>query len=258
MVQRTDTALIVGCVRDAEPQLAVVLPNLVQISQLFRESAICIYENDSSDGTVEAVRRFPHIQLLTEKNVPGSRTERLARGRNMLLRKARTDYAHFDWLIMMDLDYFTPVDPAGIVAAVESWKTLRWNACTANSRLYYDYWALRHSSFDRDCLAEGPCPYGWVPEAPVTHVRSAFNGIGIYRMSSIVASSCSYDGSTTCEHVSFHSCLGKVIIFKDLQATTWNETVKTRIWRHWWYRHRPAMIGVLCLLGICVLCVVKK
>ena len=34
------------------------------------------------------------------KNVPGSRTERLARGCNMLLRKA-----HFDWFIMMDLDY---------------------------------------------------------------------------------------------------------------------------------------------------------
>ena len=258
MHQRTDSALIVGCVRDAEEALKIVLPNLVEISRMFRDQAICIYENDSKDGTLAALRQFPEIEVISETDVPGTRTVRLARGRNVLLDKARTEYAHFDWLIVMDLDYYEPAAPRSIDRALNTWEEHRWNGCTANSRLYYDYWALRHSSFERDCVKNPPCPYDWIPTDEITKVRSAFNGIGIYKMSRVVETSCSYEGTTpdgriVCEHVSFNTCLDKIIIYKHLQATTWNETVGRRRLLHLTFRYKYYIAGLLLFILISVL-----
>ena len=224
----TQRALLAGCAKNAAEQLgAVVLPNMLEIAALFEQSAICIYENDSTDNTAAVLESFPEVHLIQETNVQGSRTEVLARGRNKLLQAAREQYAHFDWLIMMDLDYWTPVALDGFLIALRSWDQLRWSACTANSRLYYDYWALRMPGFNRDCLRHPPQPT-WVPTKRVTRVWSAFNGIGIYRMRSLCDTNCWYDGSETCEHVSFHRCLQRVVVHRDLRATTWDENHRLR------------------------------
>ena len=126
---------------------------------------------------------------------------------------------------LMDMDFDNCIDMRGVDDAIKSWHSLRWNACTAVTKTYYDFWALRLPSVmnydcwkDKDVIAKhGNCwKYaGWQPKE-ITWVKSAFNGLVIHRMSAISSSGCEYDGrhssgEETCEHVSFYQCLGRVV-----------------------------------------------
>ena len=236
--------LIVGCARNIARHVAHVIGEMHRIGTRFGDYAVVIYENDSTDGTRERLlsREGERVRVITETNVPGSRTTRLAHGRNVLLRAARDMAERFDWLLVMDMDFAAQIDLRGVEAAVASWEALRWNACTATTKKYYDFWALRSPDvMNYDCWTDadairrhGNCSryHGrWQPRS-VTWVESAFNGMVIHRMDAVARSDCEYVGTDeygreTCEHVSFYRCLGRVIIHPKLvaqvhtEATTW-------------------------------------
>ena len=195
---------------------------------------VLIFEDEQRsgdpDGTRKSLRSWAaqdaRVRLLLAAPLlypRWSRTQRLALCRNMLASEARKALSERGALIALDLDCRGP-EPRHIAAVLASMG--RWDVLTANTRppgYYYDRWALRSSvlGVDYDCWfnqtqrrLRGSCPDYAItidPAAQAFGVDSAFNGLGIYRASSLrAAAGCRYRGtknSYLCEHVPFHLCL---------------------------------------------------
>ena len=99
-------SVIVGTARDIEKFLKNTIKKLEMISEIFQKYQIIIYENDSKDNTLNILNNWKNnnknIEIISEKNVSGLRTQRLAHGRNILLKKALK--LNYDYLIVIDLD----------------------------------------------------------------------------------------------------------------------------------------------------------
>ena len=115
------------------------------------------------------------------------------------------------------MDYENPVT-FSVKSIVNSWKD-EWNAVTAVSHnKYYDWWALRskdvlaYDCWDKHQNAEGDCltiasQWQHRMRGGTKKVDSAFNGVGIYRIKTIIEKKCLYVGSIgeqhVCEHVEY-------------------------------------------------------
>ena len=96
--------IIVGCARDIEYYLSNTKEKLQMLKSLFKSSKIIIYENDSKDNTLNILKDWEKeklIYLITEKDVKGTRTERLAYARNLLYNEAMKHT--FDLLIVISI-----------------------------------------------------------------------------------------------------------------------------------------------------------
>ena len=225
--------VIIGCARDIETHLPNARKKLEMIKSLFRSSKIIIYENDSVDKTLEILSTWNNenfIKLITEKNVKGIRTERIAYARNILYKEAMKH--NFDLLIIIDLDnVISNLSPESIMSCfkkeiVEDWAMLGANQ-TGN---YYDLFALR--TFD-DWM-----PFDWLKCRDIegkTHnycldnrfrnilqtnklleVKSCFGGTAIYKRQYL--DNCDYgkgfqmNGDKKlefCEHINFNEGVKK-------------------------------------------------
>jgi glycosyltransferase involved in cell wall biosynthesis len=236
-------AVFVGCARDIEKEVNHSVNDIVRLASEFDDYAVLIYENDSTDKTLDLLRdlskRNNRVNIISEKDVQGTRTQRLARGRNILLSMSRNHYPDFDFLVVMDMDY-TRSNTDSIVSIVKN-MPLEWSGITAVSRHnYYDWWAFRSSdlNMDYDCHEDeknirqrGNCnEWGkrWSRDINTRsrRVESAFNGIGVYRLSHIPPEAKyvgeTIDGNSVCEHVSFHSHLSELYIEPRLITSTWD------------------------------------
>ena len=87
-----NSAVLGGTARDIEKFLKNTIKKLEMISEIFQKYQIIIYENDSKDNTLNILNNWKNnnknIEIISEKNVSGLRTQRLAHGRNILLKKA--------------------------------------------------------------------------------------------------------------------------------------------------------------------------
>ena len=233
--------VIVGCARDIESYLTNTKKKLEMVKSLFRSSKIIIYENDSKDKTLEILSTWNKenfIKLITEKNVKGIRTERLAYARNLLYKEAMK--SKFDLLIVIDLDnVINDLTPESIMSCFnkelidKNWAMLGANQ-TGN---YYDMFALK--TYDDwmdidlmkcrhiDKLPENFCltdRYKNIPKnnKPI-QVKSCFGGIAIYKRQYL--DNCDYgkgfqmnvdEKIEFCEHVDFNECVikngGKIYI----------------------------------------------
>ena len=198
------------------------------IKSLFRSSKIIIYENDSKDKTLELLTAWKNekfIELITEKNVPGIRTERLAYARNVLYKEAMK--TNFDLLIVIDLDdVISNLTPESIMSCfykeiVDDWAMIGANQ-TGN---YYDMFALK--TYDDwmdidlmkcrhiDKLPENFCltdRYKNISQnEKLIQVKSCFGGTAIYKRKYL--DNCNYglgfqmNGNEKieyCEHVDFN------------------------------------------------------
>lgn len=232
--------VIVGTVRDCGSKLKNSIPDAVRLSGEFQEYKIILYENDSDDNTVQVINEFAkdnkNITLITEKNIPGQRTERLAHGRNILLKEVRQKYNHYDFMIVIDLDYDKPNHTKSLRTVIEKMPD-NWGAVTATSKIgYYDWWALRSSNLglDHDCwhppdectncaCGQNPMDTGdlrQIIKEKNRKVESAFNGIGIYRIKSIPEDAkyvgIAQNGDDVCEHVSFNSKIENLYVLPEL------------------------------------------
>jgi hypothetical protein len=223
--------IIVGCARNIEQYLNNTLAKINMLKELFKSTKVIIFENDSTDNTLNILKDWENkniIKLITEKNVPGLRTERLAHARNTLYNEAMKH--NFDLLIVMDLDNVIELlSEEGILSCFdikEDWAMLGGNQLGN----YYDVWALR--TYD-DWM-----PFDWVEcyyiekksryycflsrliNIPVNSnpikVKSCFGGIGIYKKKYL--DNCTYGNGLQgpknnkyeiCEHVTFNECIIK-------------------------------------------------
>jgi hypothetical protein len=244
--------MFAACVRNCESALPGVLDNIGRMAAAYSAAAFVFLENDSTDRSREIVQSWcsavPEARLLNFDGLARCspiRTVRLALLRNRYLSILRRDYADFDHLVVVDCDAVNagPMDPDRFRRAVEFLESDAGHAgvFAGQDGRYYDIWALRHAELcpgdvweeEFDLIAARRIarveafnqtvrkrilvlPAG----APALEVRSAFGGLGIYKVGHIRNSGQRYIGHKlkrvvfdgefkealwqTCEHVAFN------------------------------------------------------
>jgi glycosyltransferase involved in cell wall biosynthesis len=221
------TAVFVGLARDCAATVPQVLGNISRMSRLFAESAFIFVENDSRDSTKTEIRRWcqdkPNARLISLDGLAAScpiRTIRLETARNHYLSLIRSDFRAHDFLFVLDCDEVNaaPIDLHMVTRAVEflAGEPDRAGVFGNAKGNYYDLWALRHPVLCPGDVWEEACDYALkygVPDdeafrqtfskrifkiAPDTaaplEVDSAFGGLGIYNVPSVLRNTRHYVG----------------------------------------------------------------
>jgi hypothetical protein len=215
--------IIYGTIRDIEEHFLKSFSNIELLCNFFNNALIIIFENDSLDNTRNLLKSWasftnPNIKkhIILENNLDeiySLRAHRLAYCRNKIL-----DYIfdnnldnNYQYAIHCDLDdRFWCLDYDSICSCFQ-YDLNSWDAMfTVNKNYYYDFWALRCNEtwFNKNIFS---CEFSiddnkeyekHVPEFMnflnnnknnLISVQSAFNGLGIYKLSSIKYSRYSAD-----------------------------------------------------------------
>ena len=236
---KINKTLTIGiCVRNCQKYLKSNFIKLNEISNLFKKTHIVIYENGSSDASLEMLRKFAeenkHLILIHEDYQIDKyhRTVRLARGRNICLNIAKK--INNDIYIVMDFDdVIKKLDYKNVESSFN--QKFNWGGLFGNQKgKYYDIWALRtfgawldydyHHIYDyltqdiSNSIIKGiyhkiiiSSKNRNVPKDSIIKVKSAFGGIGIYKLSNI-GDSYYYgwkNNKESCEHVHFNLQINK-------------------------------------------------
>jgi len=238
MVLKKKRAVFAGTARDCSRFLPEVFQNVSRLAALYQDSAVVIAENDSDDETKSMLRSWlcrqsqGHlIELDALAAAEPRRTQRIATARNAYLDLILSGtYYDFDHLVILDFDAVNAVpisveDFLASVSFLES-KTAAAGVFANQATAYYDIYSLRHTIWcPDDCWKQVAARPRWMPlglakamyvhrrqfsipaQAPPIRVRSAFGGLGIYKMSKIL--DCRYngldiDGKEVCENVAFN------------------------------------------------------
>ncbi|HTG20131.1 MAG TPA: hypothetical protein VK681_08810, partial [Reyranella sp.] len=246
--------------RDCAIHLPGVLATLGRFAASYAETAFVFVVSDSADDSISILqhwlsdprhgsRRGKVIDLGVLAGRLARRTERIAYARNACLDEIRrSDWAGYDHLVMADLDDVLafPARADGFAEAVH-WlggSPARAAVLANAAPRYYDVWALRHDRWcPQDCwhpiwgrAAEESFEAAKFREVfarqieipavlPPIAVRSAFGGLGIYRLSAALgARYCGLDSASreVSEHVAFNEAItrsgGELCIFPPLQV----------------------------------------
>lgn len=218
--------VIAGCTKNSATYINEHLQKLVSVGELFETYSIIIYENDSSDNTLEILSKFKknnnNFNFVSEKNVINkikypninNRVQIICHGRNILLKIIKQYYFNYDLMIMIDLDNvlekFNPNTILNILKYNEEWSALTAN-CFGK---YYDIWALRipsnvwnihihnkiwNNPIDHDCWSQiinNTHPRILIEsyqkiipiDMSLIKTESSFGGLGIYKISKILNS----------------------------------------------------------------------
>jgi hypothetical protein len=249
-------AVFTGVARDCAAYLPGVLHNLARFAASYRATSFLFVISDSKDDTRTILERWLAdgrsgrvIDLGPLEDRLTKRTERIAFARNTGLDEiARGADAGHDHLVVADLDdvLARPVD-AGAFAHAAAWldaDPTRAGVMANATPRYYDVWALRHERWcPDDCwhpiwgrpsgesfeaakfrevfMRQIEIP----PSLPPIAVRSAFGGLGIYRLSAALTAryhGIDAKGRETSEHVAFNTAIdrtgGRLHIFPALQV----------------------------------------
>jgi len=237
------SAVFTGVARDCATHLPGVLENLGRFAATYRAASFLFVVSDSKDDTRAMLQRWladgrsgQVIDLGALEDRLTKRTERIAFARNTGLDEiARSGHAGRDHLVVADLDDVL----AQPVAADAFARAAAWldgdparTGVTANATpRYYDVWALRHERWcPDDCwhpIWGRPSEETFEaakfrevftrqivipPSLPPIAVRSAFGGLGIYRLPAALAAryhGVDATGRETSEHVAFNTTIGR-------------------------------------------------
>jgi hypothetical protein len=217
-----------GAVQNCARFLPAVFANIEKVASLASETAYVFVENDSTDGTKEALHQwgqgranFNLINMDGLKSIPvrGLRLE-IARGTFLELIKTYKDYRDYDLMIVLDMDDAGayPLDIAEVKKALDFLAAESDRAAVFANQIgkYYDVWTLREAKLCPGDAWEEVMDYVMKhkvsPEEAHTQtfakrvhcfpttmapfeVESAFGGLGIYKMSYVVKNPNPYLGS---------------------------------------------------------------
>jgi glycosyltransferase involved in cell wall biosynthesis len=221
------TCIIIGAARNIAAFLPQTLQQINKIIPMWKEAAVVIAENGSTDATKQILadyktastrHRTDILTLDATANPIAARTVRLAHVRTKLLEHVHTHFPSFDYILMVDLDGV--LDGFRIQTLETAFKPTHppWDALFANTKTtYYDIWALRSKALGItfDCwdliyhmraqmgadlatakaIAVKKYQTKIKPSTPLIPVESAFGGLGLYRLSKTIG--CAYNGMTT-------------------------------------------------------------
>lgn len=224
--------VIVGCTKNNQKYITSNLSKLIQIGLQFQDYKIIIYENDSTDNTLQQLEAFKKVNenfdFIHETQVENKygkyknidiRAAVLTHGRNILLNQVLNKYSMYDYMIMIDMDnVLIDFNPQNI-GEVFKHNVEEWDVITANCSIkYYDIWTLRISNhiwkpeihgkiwnkpIVHDCWREvsnnihpSMCVNNYQkfisPNMPLIETDSSFGGLGVYKISKI--KNCKYNG----------------------------------------------------------------
>ena len=225
---------VVGITKNNADCISRGISNMLKISSLFKESIVYIYENDSTDNTVEILDHYKQKNpskffYTSENNVASNyyRTQNIAQARQKTLDWVRNNFKDFDILIIIDPDLYYDINIHGIIDSFNNIN--KWDVCFANGiynniGMTWDAFAFR--CHDQNDPWRGNNSYftklhskrDWGTGRIIkdwTEVYSAFGGIGIYKSKCI--KNVNYDlKNIDCEHVSFHNSISKNVMFNKL------------------------------------------
>lgn len=224
----TKKVVFAGAARDCAKELPLVLANVERLAPLFGQAVFMFFENDSKDDTKAVLKSWLDGReggyLAAQDGLAAQqphRTLRLAIVRQAIIDAVRAQFADFDYLVLLDCDDVNvrPIDPPVFARAVRFLQDSRAAGIFANAEgFYYDLWALRqrercpgdiweemcdyalaHGTTDRETFAKviGPKLFLLAPAAQPMEVESAFGGLGVYRIESVLRNNRPYAGSRT-------------------------------------------------------------
>ncbi len=230
--------LVVGLVRNCESHLQADITRVRSAFSKAKQLNWLLIESDSSDQSVlvleqlkKSVEHFDFISLGVLRNEIPSRTERIAKCRNIYLESIRNNalYQDVDYIVVCDFDGLNSLISED--SLLSCWERSDWDVCTANQRgPYYDIFALRHEHWcPSDCWAQYRFLSDYITSSekalyasvyskmiiipendPWIEVDSAFGGFAIYRKGLFNLAEyvgVSHQGEEICEHISFHLSL---------------------------------------------------
>lgn len=217
--------IISGVCQNISEYIFNTIHKFLYLSIYFKNLKIIIYENDSTDNTLIELKKYEsiinniyniEIIILTETNIKGKLTQRVSYARNYILKYIESKKINPDYIISIDMDDIL-IDFKCNSILYPFLEKIEWSMFGANSKIYYDMWALRtlHNP-DKDFWIGKKKDNKYIisksdilkeyfiieKDSDPIKVNSCFNGIGIYKYKDI--KNCKYDGDNTCEHVNFH------------------------------------------------------
>lgn len=217
--------VITGLARNVGVILPLTIRRIENLVRCFVDARVIVYENDSSDDTRLLLARWAasngRVEAISEiRDDPVNPATRcLDRAARMALYRGRCQervldrWAHFDSVIVLDLDVQGGFSIDGIASSFgqPGWDFVGSNGLICrrqglrmNVLRQYDTWALR---FDRELTPLATAAAAgmvWERGGPLVPVTSCFGGLGIYPMEVYRAGS--YAGAEL-EHANFHRSL---------------------------------------------------
>ncbi len=217
-----DKVLICGICRNVEKSVPNDIASMEKLGSHFSDYRVIIYENNSSDRTVELMRAWAQCNakvLFLSENLtkqqaldasPMKAIERfvlIARARNKVLDVImKEEYEDYKYVILADLDFTHPWDIANIIDTIEN-PEHEFDAVFANG--HYDVLAFRNEEFPIGYELLGNPYWNLINRTRAsasfkkifdkssrwTRVYSAFGGIGIYKREAMKG--CRYSGTVT-------------------------------------------------------------
>lgn len=219
-----------GITRDNAEEMPAVLRSIDETGQLFGSYGAVVYENDSTDRTLDILWDWKansdaKVKIISETHNIDKRPslQFLAYCRNKYLQEINKDeYDAYTHVIMVDFDmkYGWPV--AGVVNSFQhqGWHVIAANGIFTRSGHMWDSFSFRTDEINEPyCFAKyGPIENYYrtlhtpdhhriyPPGTPMIPVHSAFGGLCIYEKS--ILKGLYYDPeSEDCEHVSLHKAI---------------------------------------------------
>lgn len=207
---------ICSIVRDCEKNLRRNIPRIEKLRLLFKDSEVIIFENDSKDNTLLALKEWElkstNIHVYSEnfnvstipdrKSTEGNpffsktRIEKMTLYRNKYLDYLNSSDFKRDYVIVVDLD-ISDFNIDGIIHSFglsDEWDSVTANGISKGSNFrsqYHDSYALiekgRIDSVQTEkIIKENRKHYsGLKPGSPLVPVDSAYGGMAIYKWDSI-------------------------------------------------------------------------
>ncbi len=263
------SSVVICCLcRDIEKCFLLSKARVEKLGSFFRSYDIVLFENDSKDKSRTLLNQWSldnsHIHLLncTDVDLPmcrfntqegykithSDRIKNMCFCRNRYLDYVKRNYAHADFLIVYDFDLEGGLLESGIYDSIG--RKEDWDAMFANGRFPLPPFGLFSSMYDslafvknNDSFKDPPLKRFWnlwylngdIGD-PLIPVMSAFNGLAIYKISSILESE--YNSSRDCEHIGFHDDMrekghGKVFINPSMLLYAGMQGPQNKFWAFW-------------------------
>jgi len=219
--------VIAGLARNLAGILPLTIKRIECLGKLFADYRVVIYENDSTDRTLEILQSWatdnPKVVACSEsRNDPVNRPTRcLSRAARMAYYRAQchqvisshfSDYDHAI-LVDMDLEGGWSFDGVANTFGHESWDYVgaygiifRRNRLSPNSVAHYDAWAYRNDDAFTPLSTKEVNRILFNRGEPLHPVTSCFGGLGVYQLPAYLAGR--YSGEDV-EHVTFHRQMRK-------------------------------------------------
>lgn len=218
--------IICGLARDVMQALPRTIARIERLGEKFRDYKVIIFENDSTDGTLEMLQYWqkvnPRVEILSKQLGAKKwgpvqdmvRMAQMAAYRNHYLQHIREQQYKFDYLIVFDLDIPLGFSYDGIAHSFghDNWDMVGSNGILVPpygdpipDPIFYDAFAFRPKEGEAAKSLEEINALQFQRGEELVPVESVFGGLAIYRSAGIVAGA-EYGGED-CEHVILHQWL---------------------------------------------------